>query len=214
MRNPNARWDDDERRDDWRRDERSYGRSPGPESNFERGPWSAEESWQRSSRPMQSDGSWQSGGYDSSSMGASRTHWNPGAFSGGSPNYDTEPRRGRNYGKGPKGYVKSDERIREDVCDCLTEDGDIDASDVDVAVRDGEVTLTGTVSERSQKRRIEDLCEQCSGVKDVHNSLRVESGTTDSSARSSSRESFSNGSSRIGSTSKTSGSRMPETSKR
>ena len=25
-------------------------------------------------------------------------------------------------GKGPKGYTRSDDRIREDVCDCLTDD--------------------------------------------------------------------------------------------
>jgi hypothetical protein len=82
-------------------------------------------------------------------------------------------------GVGPKGYKRSDERIEEDVNDRLTEDGHIDASDLACAVRDGEVTLTGTVSSRDVKRRVEDLVESISGVKDVQNNLRVK--RTDSS---------------------------------
>lgn len=76
-------------------------------------------------------------------------------------------------GRGPKGYRRSDERIREDMCDCLTEDDCIDASNIDVAVKDCEVTLSGTVSSREEKRRAEDLIEEISGVRDVRNSLRV-----------------------------------------
>jgi hypothetical protein len=76
-------------------------------------------------------------------------------------------------GIGPKGYKRSDERIAEDVNDRLTEDGHIDASDIACAVRDGEVTLTGTVSSRDVKRRVEDLVDSISGVKDVQNNLRV-----------------------------------------
>src|SRR4029077_3266456 len=36
---------------------------------------------------------------------------------------------GRYYGKGPKGYVRSDDRIRDDVCDRLSDDDDVDASE-------------------------------------------------------------------------------------
>jgi hypothetical protein len=81
---------------------------------------------------------------------------------------------GQFRGRGPKGYRRSDERIREEVCECLTADDRIDASDIDVAVRDSEVTLSGSVSSREEKRRAEDLIERISGVKDVNNSLRVE----------------------------------------
>jgi hypothetical protein len=42
-----------------------------------------------------------------------------------------------------------------------------------VTVDNGEVTLSGAVSDRSDKRRAEDLIEQVSGVRDVHNHLRV-----------------------------------------
>lgn len=76
-------------------------------------------------------------------------------------------------GKGPRGYSRSDERVREDVCDALTENDDVDATDVEVSVQAGEVTLTGTVQDRRQKRVAEDIVETCRGVKDVHNQLRI-----------------------------------------
>jgi hypothetical protein len=80
---------------------------------------------------------------------------------------------GQFRGRGPQGYRRSDERIREDVCECLTLDDRIDASNIDVAVKEGEVTLSGTVSSRDEKHRAEELIERISGVKDVSNTLRV-----------------------------------------
>jgi hypothetical protein len=87
--------------------------------------------------------------------------------------------RGPFTGKGPKGYKRSDDRIKEDVCECLTEHGDIDASDLDVQVREGEVTLSGTVSDRRQKRMVEDAVEQRMGVGHVQNNIRVKNGSAD-----------------------------------
>lgn len=78
-------------------------------------------------------------------------------------------------GRGPKGYRRSDERIHEDVCERLTQDRFIDASNVEVTVKDGEVTLSGTVASRGLKYRAEDLVELTSGVRHVQNNLRVES---------------------------------------
>lgn len=83
---------------------------------------------------------------------------------------------GPHTGRGPRGYQRSDERIREDVCDALCEHGYIDASDVEVTVVNGEVTLLGVVRERPQKRMAEDAVEQVSGVREVHNQLRVSPG--------------------------------------
>jgi osmotically-inducible protein OsmY len=79
----------------------------------------------------------------------------------------------RKLGKAPKGYQRSDERIREDVCDLIMRRGDLDASDVTVLVASGEVTLTGTVRDRHTKRRLEDLTEDVLGVNDVHNQIKV-----------------------------------------
>jgi osmotically-inducible protein OsmY len=72
-----------------------------------------------------------------------------------------------------KGYRRSDEKIHEDVCQRLTEHPGIDASDIEVAVSDGDVTLTGRVESRAVKHLTEVMVETVSGVKEVHNQLRV-----------------------------------------
>jgi osmotically-inducible protein OsmY len=79
-------------------------------------------------------------------------------------------------GRGPKGYRRSDERIKEDVNDRLSDDYYLDASDVEVMVTNTEVTLTGTVNTREDKRRAEDITESVSGVTNVENRLRVKQG--------------------------------------
>jgi osmotically-inducible protein OsmY len=95
-----------------------------------------------------------------------------GAIGGQSGQYGGQG-MGQHRGKGPKNYSRSDDRIREEVCDRLTDDAHVDASEIDITVKDGEVTLTGTVDSRDAKRRAEDAIENCSGVKHVQNNLRV-----------------------------------------
>jgi osmotically-inducible protein OsmY len=75
-------------------------------------------------------------------------------------------------GRGPKGYRRSDERIKEDVNDRLSE-GYLDATEIEVAVQNAEVTLTGTVNSRRDKRRAEDIADSVTGVTHVENRLRV-----------------------------------------
>jgi osmotically-inducible protein OsmY len=82
--------------------------------------------------------------------------------------------RGRFTGRGPKGYIRSDDRIREDVSDRLEQHGEIDATEIEIRVSNGEVTLEGTVEDRRTKRMAEDVVENCPGVKQVHNRLRVQ----------------------------------------
>jgi osmotically-inducible protein OsmY len=81
------------------------------------------------------------------------------------------------FGKGPKGYKRSDERIREDVCEALYRHPDVDASEIEVSVSGAEVTLKGTVEDRRAKRMAEDAAEGVSGVDNVRNEIRVQSGT-------------------------------------
>lgn len=88
-----------------------------------------------------------------------------------------EARAGRFAGRGPRGYRRSDERIREDVCELLLADGEVDASDIEVSVASGEVTLQGTVPDRRMKRAAEDLIEAVSGIEQVDNRLRVQTAT-------------------------------------
>jgi hypothetical protein len=75
--------------------------------------------------------------------------------------------------KGPKGWRRADAAIREDVCEALAYDGVLDASDIEVEVKDSEVTLKGTVRDRPSKRRAETLAERVRSVHDVHNRLTI-----------------------------------------
>jgi len=81
---------------------------------------------------------------------------------------------GPHAGKGPKGYIRSDERIKEQVSERLEEHGEVDASEITVSVNEGEVTLEGTIADRSMKRMAEELVEDSPGVKQVHNRLRID----------------------------------------
>lgn len=89
---------------------------------------------------------------------------------------DAQRRRDRDHrGRGPSDYVRSDDRIREDVNDRLTEDYWVDASRIGVTVAGGEVTLDGAVDGKRAKRRAEDIADDVTGVKHVQNNLRVDS---------------------------------------
>jgi hypothetical protein len=88
----------------------------------------------------------------------------------------SEMRRGRFFGRGPKGYRRSDERIREEISDRLMTHPDIDASDIEVEVSRGIVSLTGTVEDRHEKRLAEYIAEDALGVDDVDNRLKVRHG--------------------------------------
>ena len=87
----------------------------------------------------------------------------------------TQHGHGEHRGHGPKGYSRSDERIHDDVADRLTADPWLDATDIEVAVKDGEITLSGGVQARDDKRRAESLAEDVLGVKHVQNNLRAKS---------------------------------------
>ncbi len=76
-------------------------------------------------------------------------------------------------GKGPKGYARSTERIKEDVYDRLSDDYQLDASNIEVEIKDNEVILKGTVTDRNSKRRAEDVVESVSGITHVENRIRV-----------------------------------------
>jgi hypothetical protein len=53
---------------------------------------------------------------------------------------------------------------------------DIDASDIEVRVDEGIVTLMGTVEDRHEKRLAEYIAEDSLGVDDVDNQLKVRHG--------------------------------------
>lgn len=113
-------------------------------------------------------------GYGSSRAYESTRDWDRGARS---PESWRVP--GPHAGRGPRGYQRSDERIREEVNDRLTAHGQVDASDVEVRVQGGEVTLTGYVDSRAAKRAAEDCAEDIPGVREVHNQIRLRTNAED-----------------------------------
>lgn len=117
---------------------------------------------------------------------AGRGNWSGSGWGG---NTGTATRRNR----GPKGYTRSDDRIREDLSDRLMQHDHIDPSDLEVQVRNGEVTLSGTVCCRAEKYHAEELAESIAGVKDVNNQLRVKSRDQSSSEHESHSSGSTNG---------------------
>ncbi|MCI0605492.1 BON domain-containing protein [bacterium] len=78
----------------------------------------------------------------------------------------------RAFGRPPRNYKRSDELIRDEICKRLAMTPDLDATDLEVVVRDGEVTLRGTVDDRFAKRLVEDITECTFGVRDLLNEIR------------------------------------------
>lgn len=72
----------------------------------------------------------------------------------------------------------TDEELRREVRLALDVRSGIDARDVEIEVKDAEVTLTGEVPNDAQKHTAEEIALRCAGVAAVHNKLRVRSGSS------------------------------------
>lgn len=116
------------------------------------------------------------GGYGTSSSRFYGSSWDRGTYGGYGDRQGTAIGRPNHTGRGPKNWRRSDERITEEINERLARDPDIDATDVDVRVNSGVVTLSGVVEDRGEKRRAEDLAEVVFGVDDVSNELKVRHG--------------------------------------
>lgn len=77
------------------------------------------------------------------------------------------------FARGPKGYKRSDDRLKEDLSEKLHHAYDIDSSDVEIDVKNGEITLSGTVPSREMRYRLEHLADGVVGVNDIHNNVKV-----------------------------------------
>ena len=143
------------------------------------------ESGGRQSRPM--GGQWHNPNDEQRPFGYGQSSYGQGSGQSLPSQQDRHGQQGRqgfesglgmrssHRGLGPKNYTRSDERIREDLNERLTDADDIDARGLTVEVSNGVATLTGTVEQRWMKHRAEDLAESCSGVRDVNNQIRVQS---------------------------------------
>src|SRR5687767_13700993 len=148
----NKRYERDYENRDWSRMERDRDRDEGRDFRDQE----RDRDWNRSERWGASDWNLRDRDFDRDRGLGRDTHRDMGRgmqrdISGGQRDRSLGQRIGekvrRFFGKGPKGYKRSDDRIREDVCDVLSE-GWIDASDIEVRVSDSEVTLIGFVTDR------------------------------------------------------------------
>jgi len=115
-----------------------------------------------------------------------RCDWNQGMM-GGNWNQNAERRRydqgdwnrggwmqGQHAGRGPRSFKRQDDRIEEDINEQLTRHPMIDATEIEVKVQNGEVTLQGHVDSREAKRMAEDVAESVFGVKEVTNQIKIQ----------------------------------------
>jgi osmotically-inducible protein OsmY len=68
---------------------------------------------------------------------------------------------------------RPDEALTRELQEILIGDPELDASEIDVEVEGGAVTLRGTVDSSDAKLLAEELVESVTGVREVHNQLRV-----------------------------------------
>lgn len=76
-------------------------------------------------------------------------------------------------GHGPRDWRKSDERLREEVCEALAADAWLDARDLNVGVDEGEVVLSGVAPCFEARERAEDIAGGVVGVRAVHNFVGI-----------------------------------------
>ena len=69
--------------------------------------------------------------------------------------------------------MRSPARIYEDLCDRLTDNPFVDASDIEVGIAGTEVTLNGTVNDPIALRQAQAIAEEVAGVSHVHNRLQL-----------------------------------------
>lgn len=183
-RNNRNRWDDDRNYYDYRDNDRNRNleRDSIKNKSLQQGSWN-EGGGSHEENYGLGDTSQGSANYGHVDHGHGARYYGTGNyggyFGGGSENDDYDSGRnedrmnGPHSGKGPKGYIRSDERIKEDIQEKLYHDSFIDATDIEVAVSDGDVTLSGTVDNKQTKRRAEDCADGVAGVKDVSNNLKT-----------------------------------------
>lgn len=168
--------------------ERDYeAASPGARNFYdERDNYGGAGGWDRMSsgtRYRQGYGQGQSRGMMSRSSYGSHSYGTPGALSefSESDRHHSFGGSGMSHtGRGPKSYKRSDERIREDVVERLTDHPELNAEDIDVEVQECIVTLSGAVDNRQDRRLAEEIAENVWGVTDVKNEIKSTSGNAKS----------------------------------
>lgn len=77
------------------------------------------------------------------------------------------------YGKGPKNWHISDEKLKEKVSEILLHSHEVDPSELEIEVKDKVVTLKGYISSKGMRDVAEDLILSIPGVEDVFSQLKI-----------------------------------------
>ena len=68
---------------------------------------------------------------------------------------------------------RPDAQLAQEPQEILTKDPELDASEIEVEVEGGAVTLRGVVDSSDARLLAEELVESVTGVREVHNNLKV-----------------------------------------
>ena len=79
----------------------------------------------------------------------------------------------KHKGVGPAGYDRSDEDVQAAVNEALTDDAMLDPTNVIVSVRDGVVTLEGSVVNDASRSRAEECAMSVHGAHRCDNNIKV-----------------------------------------
>jgi BON domain len=174
-------WNEDESGHSWAQYFHEPVREPygGPSGSGTFHPYGGRRfAWGRESSANKGDG--QLYGYDVRGFGHRRDSFyatagaRPWWEGEGDGELDAAEREPRGFaGVGPRGYKRPDVRIEEEVVQQLEDADWIDATEVEVEVADGVVSLSGEVETRGERRAAEDVAAEVAGVVDVINRLRA-----------------------------------------
>lgn len=90
------------------------------------------------------------------------------------PSYKDQYEIRRNYyGYGPKGYRRSDQKLKDEARLLLNQDPILDSSNINIEVFNNVIFLRGFVDSRKDKKRAEFLIEDIFGIEDIQNQLKI-----------------------------------------
>jgi osmotically-inducible protein OsmY len=84
-----------------------------------------------------------------------------------------EEQSGRRTERIQRGQRRPSETLAQEIREILTHDPELNATEIEVEVEGGAVTLSGVVDGSDAKLLAEELVETLPGVREVHNRLRV-----------------------------------------
>ncbi len=101
----------------------------------------------------------------------------PGARFGRARGTRSEPDRGAAHPHGPAGSsheLRGDQQLKEEIRERLNQRPDLDIHDLSVAMREGHVTLEGSVPDAHMKEVIMQLVDNVSGVRKIDDRITVQ----------------------------------------